>query len=275
MRLVEAIVDANRRKVAGDRGAGVPLPEFGAALPLAALSCIDARLNHLLPDMLGIPEEKFIWLRNAGNIITGPVSSTMRSLAMACAIKGAKEIAIIGHTDCQVGKITMLQLLDRFATLGVERSRLPDNLVEFFGLFATERQNVTRAVDFVRASPLIGAGVPVHGLMIDINSGQLEWVANGYNGFPTMAGKPGQVLKKADETLEALEKIGGLTMGELRFPESKIGELVKTAHDWVHRAEKVTAAVEARVGHRSPPAAMAAPPVLPKVHLPPLKKTRN
>ena len=68
-------------------------------LPLIALTCIDPRLNHLLPDRLGIPEESFIWLRNAGNIVTGPLSSTMRSLALACAIKGGKEIAVIGHTD--------------------------------------------------------------------------------------------------------------------------------------------------------------------------------
>jgi len=103
MRLFELILDVNQRKVAGDKSASVPVGEFGSALPVAALTCIDTRLNHLLPDMLGLPEEQFIWLRNAGNIVTGPLSSTMRSLALACAVKGAKEIAIIGYSDCLVG----------------------------------------------------------------------------------------------------------------------------------------------------------------------------
>jgi carbonic anhydrase len=80
-------------------------------------------LNALFPNVLGLPGEQFIWLRNAGNIITSPLSSTMRSLALACAVKGGKEIAIIGHTDCQVCKTTTSQLLDKLKALGVERSR--------------------------------------------------------------------------------------------------------------------------------------------------------
>ena len=28
----------------------------------------------------------------------------MRSIALACAIKGGREIAIIGHTDCKVAQ---------------------------------------------------------------------------------------------------------------------------------------------------------------------------
>ncbi len=276
MHLFEAVVDANRRMVAGDKSAVVPVAEFRAALPIAALTCIDARLNHVLPEMLGLPEEHFIWLRNAGNIITGPVSSTMRSLAMACAIKGGKEIAIIGHSDCLVGKTTAMQLLERFAALGVDRQRLPENLVEYFGMFGTERQNVIKAVDFVRASPLIGAKVPVHGLLLDLKSGKLEWLVNGYQQFQTVTvpvGPGGQALRQAGEALETLGQIGNLAVGEMKFPETKIGELVKTAHDRVHQAEKVTAAIEGKLGPKS--LAAAAPPLLPKIHLPSNKKPRS
>src|SRR6266481_1701221 len=128
MRLLEAIVEANHRAVAGGTKATLNLAEFADALPLVALTCIDPRLNRLIPEMLGVSEEQFIWLRNAGNIITGPLSSTMRSLALACAVKGGKEIAVIGHTDCQVCKTTVMKLTDGFRALGVERSRLPENL---------------------------------------------------------------------------------------------------------------------------------------------------
>src|SRR5213594_4513833 len=154
MRLLEAILDANHRAADGDANAGLHPSEFADSLPLVALTCIDPRLNPLIPEVLGVPEEKFIWLRNAGNIITGPASSTMRSLALACAVKGGKEIAIIGHTDCLVGKTSALQLTERFSALGISRSKMPDNLQEFFGMFASERQNVIRGVDFARQSPI-------------------------------------------------------------------------------------------------------------------------
>src|SRR5881394_1888589 len=145
MRLFEAIVDANHRAIGGDPSAGIHPGDFEAELPVVALTCVDPRLNALFPNVLGLPGDKFIWLRNAGNIITGSLSSTMRSLALACAVKGGKEIAIIGHTDCQVGKTTTMQLIDRLRALGVERHLLPDNLNEYFGTFGSERQNVIKA----------------------------------------------------------------------------------------------------------------------------------
>src|SRR5579872_2313946 len=178
MRLFEAIIDANHRAIAGDAGAGLHPTDFPNELPLVALTCIDARLNPLFPEVLGLPKEQFIWLRNAGNIITGPLSSTMRSLALACAVKGGKEIDIIGHTDCQVGKTTTMQLLEKLEAVGVKRQLLPENINAFFGMFGSDRQNVIKACDFVRSSPLIGPKIPVHGLLVDIETGKLEWLVN-------------------------------------------------------------------------------------------------
>src|SRR5213594_3257365 len=183
MRLLEAIIEANQRTGAGETKANLNAPQFVEALPLVALTCIDPRLNRLIPEMLGVPEEQFIWLRNAGNIITGPLSSTMRSLALACAVKGGREIAVIGHTDCLVCKTTVMKLTDGFRALGVDRAKLPENLNEYFGLFASERQNVIRCAEFIRQSPLIGSKVPVHGLVMDIHTGKLEWLVNGYQTF--------------------------------------------------------------------------------------------
>ena len=60
MLLLEAIIDANHRALAGDPKAGVHPADFADALPLAALTCIDPRLNPLLPAVLGLPAEQFI-----------------------------------------------------------------------------------------------------------------------------------------------------------------------------------------------------------------------
>jgi carbonic anhydrase len=227
MRLFEAIIDANHRAVSGDNSAGLHPADFADELPVIALTCIDPRLNALFPNVLGLPGEQFIWLRNAGNIITSPLSSTMRSLALACAVKGGREIAIIGHTDCQVCKTTTSQLLDKLKALGVERSRLPDNINEFFGMFATERQNVVKACDIVRQSPLIGPKIPVHGLLVNIETGKLEWIVNGYESRQLSALPANNAFSPSTDA--STRELGAGPMadfhfGEMKFPEMKIGD---------------------------------------------------
>jgi carbonic anhydrase len=245
MRLFEAIIEANHRAAAGDQTAGLHPEEFPDALPLVALTCIDPRLQPLMPEVLGIREEHFIWLRNAGNIITGPLSSTMRSLALACAVKGGREIAIIGHTDCQVCKTSVIQLTERFKALGVERDRLPENLTEYFGLFASERQNVLKGVEYVRNSSLIGPRVPVHGLMVDIQSGRLEWLVDGYRALEIVGA---QSPSSSMQPLDALRQLLPFDLGEMKFPEGEIGELAMKAEGVVGKMEHLADKAEHLAG---------------------------
>jgi carbonic anhydrase len=227
MRLFESIIEANHKAVAGDASAGLRPADFADELPVIALTCIDPRLNVFFPNILGIPADQFIWLRNAGNIITAPLSSTMRSLALACAVKGGREIAIIGHTDCLTCKMTTMKLLDELKALGVERSRLPENINEFFGMFATERQNVIKACDIARQSPLIGPKIPVHGLLVDTETGRLDWLVNGYDALQTQV-VPGKnsLTTSANASREELGAgpMADFHSGEMKFPETKIGE---------------------------------------------------
>src|SRR5208283_4327547 len=196
----------------------------------------DARLNALFPDALALPPEQFIWLRNAGNIITGPLSSTMRSLALACAIKGGREIAIIGHTDCKVRDTTISQLIDRFKALGIGRHLLPENLTDYFGVFASEQQNVIRGVDFVRHSPIIGPKIPVHGLMVDTATGKLDWIVNGYD----VLDRPVVPVPSALHTMpsigavaEGLVSRASAELSGLKAAEARIGETTSRASQWV------------------------------------------
>jgi len=255
MRLFEAIIEANHKAASGE-SAGLRPAEYGDSLPIAALTCIDSRLNPLIPEVLGVPEEHFIWLRNAGNIITGPQSSTMRSLALACAVKGAEEICIIGHTDCQVCKTSTMQLLERFKELGVQRHLLPDNVNEFFGMFGSERQNVIKACEITRSSPLIGPKIPVHGLLLDIQTGRLEWLVNGYQQWTTMSDKWNDVVRSAGETVDKLKTLTDFNIGEMKFPETKIGETVTKATDWLaHKGEDLQIHPS-----EAPPTEVAEPP---------------
>ena len=199
MRLVEAIVAANHAAVDGRPGESA-FHIYENSLPLAALTCIDPRLNALFPGSLGLKDEQFIWLRNAGNVITSPTSSTVRSIAMAVYLKGAKEIAVIGHTDCAMAKVTITDLLDRLQAHGISRGALPiPNLHEFFGLFSAEKPNVIKAVGYLRTSPIIPSKTPVHGLLIDIATGRVDWVVNGYEagGLPLETQGTAEELPKA------------------------------------------------------------------------------
>jgi carbonic anhydrase len=262
MRLFETILDANHRAVAGDASAGLRPADFADELPIVALTCVDPRLNAFFPNVLALPAEDFIWLRNAGNLITSAMSSTMRSLALACAVKGGREIAIIGHTDCRVCKTTTTQLLEKLQALGVNRSHLPDNVNEFFGTFGSERQNVIKACDYTRKSPLIGPKIPVHGLMLDVETGRLEWVVNGYETLaftasPAMSGAPNP--PKFGDLGESLGAFKDFAMGEMKFPANKIGELA--AH--VENAFSTQIGnLDIRIGQLTP-AGAAAPPELP------------
>ena len=243
MRLFEAILDANHRALAGDQTAGLRPAEFADSLPVIALTCVDPRLNPLLPEVMGIPEEEFIWLRNPGNILSEPQDSMVRSVALACAVKHGKEIAVIGHTDCAVCETTTTQLLDHFLALGVERHLLPENLNELFGLFASERQNVIKGVELLRRSPLIGPKIPVHGVMVDIETGKLEWVVNGYQTLSTTASEFTSSLKGAMDKAEAtLGHFEDFKIGDMKFPETKIGQLATQAEQVVQKIGEFAAA---------------------------------
>jgi carbonic anhydrase len=261
MRLFEAIVEANQRRNSVSDKAALDVSAVADALPVVALTCIDPRLNHFFPDALGLPEDQFIWLRNAGNIIFDPLSSMTRTLALACAIKGGKEIAIIGHTDCKVGKTSTLDLTERFRRLGIDRTRLPDNLQEFFGLFSSERQNVLKGVDFIRSSPLIGPKIPVHGLLMNVENGHLEWIVNGYQALETATSS----FAAARPVEDAFARLGSFNLGEMKFPEFKIGDLpgqgeaVAKPADAPRREELRIGSSTGGTGYASPPTTTPAP----------------
>jgi carbonic anhydrase len=276
MRLFEAIIDANHRAIAGDATAGVRVNDFANELPVIALTCVDPRLNALFPNVLGLPGEQFIWLRNAGNIITGPLSSTMRSIALSCAVKGGKEIAIIGHTDCGVSRTTTTQLLQALEAMGVKRHLLPDNLNEFFGVFSSFRQNVINSCTIARQSPLIGPKVPVHGLLVDTATGKLDWLVNGYENFGSMASQWNEAVKSAEQTVDMLKSLPEFKIGEMKFPETKIGEGIARGGDWL---EKKLEQLEIKPAGSGPVAAESAaaapqPPVPPKIPVPPPMRPR-
>jgi carbonic anhydrase len=267
MRLFDAIIDANHRALDGDKTAGFHLTDYAGELPVVAMTCIDPRLNRLFPGVMGLPAEGFIWLRNAGNIIFGPLSSMTRSLSLACAVKGGREIAIIGHTDCQICRTSIPELVEKYRALGIERNQLPENLAEYFGVFSSERQNVIQSTEIVRSSPIISPHIPVQGLMVDVNTGRLEWVVNGYDVLARKAAATPTPTPKLPEIGGALgnltDRIGG-GIRDLKIPERKIGELATEVKQLLSELKPETVPSQPPP---IPPAARKSIPVPPPIHM--------
>src|SRR5205814_5142314 len=147
---------------------------------------------------------------------------------------------------------------------------LPYNLHEYFGIFSSERQNVLKAAEIVRQSPLIGPKIPVHGLLVDIGTGKLEWLVNGYQILETFCSKWQDVVKSAGQTVDALKSLTDFNIGEMKFPETKIGETVGQAEDWLSRKVQqldVKATPGAPEGKAvTPPKIPLPPPIRPRIH---------
>jgi carbonic anhydrase len=180
MRLVEAIVDANHRALAGDARAGLRPADFAAALPLVALTCFDPRLHALLPEVLGVSESDFLWLTSPGAAVSGPQSETARAVALACAVDGGREVVVLGHTDCRCLPAGRGPLAERLRSHGAEAAALGRDFDEWLPPAADERSAVVAAVRRLRASPFLPRLLPVHGLLVDTDTGRLEWVLHGY-----------------------------------------------------------------------------------------------
>ncbi len=54
-----------------------------------------------------------------------------------------------------------------------------DNLVEWIGAIPGEEQNVLNTVEAIKNHPLITSEVPIHGLILDIVTGELKVLIDG------------------------------------------------------------------------------------------------
>jgi hypothetical protein len=79
---------------------------------------------------------------------------------------------------------------------------------------------VLKGVEFIRASPLIGPKIPVHGLLMNVENGHLEWLVNGYQALDTAT----STFAAAKPVEDAFAKLGSFHLGEMKFPEFKIGQ---------------------------------------------------
>ena len=100
----------------------------------------------------------------------------------------------------------------------------------------------------------------MHGLLVDIETGKVEWLVNGYQTLEMMGPRMGEMAKSTGHSMDALKSLGDFELGEMKFPEGKIGETVAHAADWLSGKTPPPATPPPP---SAPPAKPAAPPKLP------------
>jgi carbonic anhydrase len=148
---------------------------------------MDARLIELLPKALDIQNGDAKIIKNAGGTIAHAFGSIMRSVVTAVYELNAEEIYIIGHHGCGMSqsnpKGTLQKILDR----GVSSPEIL-SAIEYAGIdlekwlfgFDKVEDSIQANIDLVRNHPFIPKDIPVHGLVIDPNTGKLDLLVDGY-----------------------------------------------------------------------------------------------
>ncbi len=142
---------------------------------LAILTCMDCRLTGFLEPALGIGRGDAKIIKNAGNTIVG--EDAIRSIAAAIFSLGAEEVLVIGHTQCGMAGSDPEKLKNTMLERGISEDEIAKvDLKSWIGGFDDETENVLATVDTIRNHPLIPDDVPIHGLMMDIVTGELDVV---------------------------------------------------------------------------------------------------
>ena len=86
----------------------------------------------------------------------------------------------VGHTECGMAGADAEALKEKMLARGIKEEDIAQfDLAEWIGGFESEEQNVIDVVEKIKNHPLI-PDVPVHGLIIDIVTGELKVLVDGY-----------------------------------------------------------------------------------------------
>jgi len=151
------------------------------------LTCMDTRLVELIPSSLNIHNGEAIILKNAGGMITHPFGSIMRSMVVAIHELKAEEIFVIGHHNCGMNSVNPKETLQKMIKNKVT-SKYTLSTLEYAGIdlqqwlhgFDNVNDMVNENISIIRNHPLIPKEIPVHGLVIDPDTGKLDLTVDGY-----------------------------------------------------------------------------------------------
>lgn len=153
---------------------------------MVILTCMDTRLVELLPQAMNLKNGDAKIIKNAGAIITSPYGNIMRSIIVAVYELDAREVCVVGHHDCGMTGLDSNVIIDEMKENGISEDVIMTlqttgvNLSRWLRGFDSVREGVETSVKTIKRHPLLPKNVPVHGLIIDPETGLLEHIVNGY-----------------------------------------------------------------------------------------------
>ncbi len=98
----------------------------------------------------------------------------------------ADEVCVIGHHDCGMSALNSQQMIEDMKERGITQETLDTvihsgiDLDQWLQGFDSVEESVTHSVEMIRNHPLMVKDVPIHGLVIDPETGKLDLVIDGY-----------------------------------------------------------------------------------------------
>ena len=184
MSIISDILDFNRGFVARKEYEAFATDRFPNK-KLVVLTCMDTRLVELLPRAMNLRNGDVKIIKNAGAIVSHPFGSVMRSILVAVYELGAQEVAVVGHRGCGMTGLSCGSVLEKAKARGVTQETLAllknsgVDLERWLVGFEDVRQGVKASVSVIRNHPLVPKDVPVHGMIMDSGTGELEVVVQG------------------------------------------------------------------------------------------------
>ncbi|TCP65422.1 beta-class carbonic anhydrase [Baia soyae] len=153
---------------------------------ILVVTCMDTRLLELLPKAMNLQNGDAKVVKTAGALISSPYGSVMRSILVGVSLLAVEEVFVIGHHDCGMIGLESGMVLDRIKQMGVMQEDLDSvydqgvDVEKWLCGCSKVEEGVMHSVNMIRNHPLFPSNIPVHGLVIDPNTGKLDEVIRGY-----------------------------------------------------------------------------------------------
>ncbi|MED1950757.1 carbonic anhydrase [Brevibacillus centrosporus] len=186
MRNLDEILEFNRQFVENKEYEKYQTTKFPDKR-LVVLSCMDTRLEELLPKAMNMRNGDIKHVKSAGAIVSHPFGSIMRSILVAIYELNAAEVMVVGHYDCGMSVIDSSRTMEKMMDKGVSAQTFSTlqhagiNLQQWLRGFENVNESVKNSVETIKNHPLLPESVAVHGLLIDPVTGRLDVVVNGYD----------------------------------------------------------------------------------------------
>lgn len=185
MGLLHEILDFNERFVEDHAFEPYKTTKFPDK-KLVILSCMDTRLSELLPRAMNLKNGDAKIIKSAGAIITHPFGGVMRSILVAIYEFRAEEVCVIGHYGCGMASLDPDKALRTMIDRGIPQETIDTiqhsgiDLTNWLHGFGRIEESVQQTVQLIQHHPLMLPHIPVHGLIMDPDTGKLDVVVEDY-----------------------------------------------------------------------------------------------